>query len=111
MKLLKRNLTEFEYRPFVEKEEVLDGTRHTGRFRPVYGDPVTYSGNISIPSGFVTNDFFGIKGDYTHVLVTDDPDMDITEAGLIDWKGNTYEIKAVRPSLNVLSVALKKVTE
>jgi hypothetical protein len=41
----------------------------------------------------------------------DDIHADINEAGLIKCNGLTYEIKAVRRSLNVLSVALKQLTE
>ena len=30
--------------------------------------------------------------------------------GLVEWKGGRYEVRAVRPSLNVLAVALRKLT-
>lgn len=110
MRLLKRNTTVFEYRPQTGEEEVLINDHHTGNMKPIYGDPVQYRGNISAPSGFVTDQLFGIDIKYTHVLLMDKPDADIEETGLIDWKGAVYEIKAVRPSLNVLAVALKKQT-
>lgn len=111
MKLLRRNLTDFEYRPLTGTEEVLEYGRHTGRRRPKYGDPECYQGNISTPNGQVQNQFLGINTDYTHVLVMKPADADIKETGVIDWNGNRYEIKAVRPSLNFLSVALKKLTD
>ena len=38
----------------------------------------------------------------------DDPKVNILEDGLIQWKGKEYVISAVRPSLNVLAVALKQ---
>ena len=110
MRLLRRNTTVFDYRAYTGEEEVLNGTLHTGIFAPAYAAPVQFRGNISVPSGFATDNLFGVNTQYTHVLVMDDPEADIKEDGLIDWKGATYEIKAVRPSLNVLSVALKKLT-
>lgn len=110
MKLLRRNTTPFTYRALAGEEETLVNGRHTGIMHPVYADPVEYRGNISAPSGFATDQLFGVNTHYTHVLLLDKPDADITETGLIDWKGATYEIKAVRPSLNVLAVALKKQT-
>lgn len=110
MKLLRRNTTVFGYRAYTGEAELLNGTMHTGIFAPTYAVAVQYRGNISVPSGYATDNLFGVNTQYTHVLVMDKPDADIQEDGLIDWQGATYEIKAVRPSLNVLSVALKKLT-
>ena len=111
MKLLKRNCTEFEYLPYTGMETDLnDDGEHTGEFQPEYGDPIPYIGNISSPSGNTTQTFYGTDVRYTHVLVMDRPDVDINEYGLIRWKGELYDIRAVRPSLNVLSVALRKQT-
>ena len=111
MKLLKRNMTEFEYLPNDGTESDLneDG-EHTGEFHPVYGEPVRYKGNISAPSGQVQHQFYGEDIRYTHTLLMDDPHADINEHGLIRWKGAVYDIQAVRPSLNVLSIALRKQT-
>lgn len=83
---------------------------HTGEFRKEYRDPIRYRGNISVPSGFAANEIFGTDTRYTHVLVMDNPEADISEMGMIRWKGDLYEIRAVRPSINVLSVALRKKT-
>lgn len=110
MKLLRRNTTQFQYRALTGEEEILKNGLHTGNMKPIYAESVTYRGNISAPSGFATDNLFGVNTQYTHVLVMDKPDTDISEDGLIDWKGDVYEVKAVRPSLNVLSVALKKRT-
>ena len=107
MKLLIRNRTEFEYYAYtgVDDDKDEDGL-HTGIPHPVYDDPVTYKGNISAPSGTAVQAFDGLDVRYTHVLLMDDPNADISEAGRIQWKGHMYKITAVRPSLNVLSVAL-----
>lgn len=111
MKLLRRNLTEFAYMAYKGKEEILDYGKHTGRYEVRYGDPEIRRGMIDTPSGYAQSQFFGINPDYTHVLILDDPNADIKEAGRVVCKGVTYEIRAVRPSLNFLSVALKKLTE
>ena len=110
MRLLRRNTTTFEYRANLGEQEVLLNGMHTGNYGITYADPVRYRGNISAPSGFATDNLFGVNTKYTHVLVMDKPDVDITEDGLIDWKGAVYEVKAVRPSINSVSIALKKRT-
>ena len=108
---LRRNETEFEYLPpDGTTSDLNEHGEHTGDFYPVSGDSVHYRGNISTPSGYTSQDFFGTDTRYTHVLIMDDPDADISELGMIRWKGNLYEIRAVRPSINSLSVALRKKT-
>lgn len=107
MKLLKRNCTEFEYMPYTGLESDLDDNGlHTGVPQPVYGDPITYTGNISSPSGSAIQAFDGLEIRYSHVLIMDNPKADICEYGKIRYKGHMYAITAVRPSINVLSVAL-----
>ena len=110
MRLLRRNTSVFSYRAFAGEQEVLKDGRHTGNTKPLYAEPVQYRGNISAPSGFATDNLFGVNTKYTHVLLMDNPNADIKEDGLIDWNGSSYEIKAVRPSINVLAIALKKKT-
>ena len=110
MKLLRRNLRDFTYKPYLGKQEVLDNGRHTGRYEVQYGDPVSYRGNFDMAHGDVQRQLFGINLDYTHTLLLDDPNADIREYGRITYKGAEYEIKGVRPTLNVLSLALKKLT-
>lgn len=110
MKLQRRNTVLFQYKPVTGQEERLLNGMHTGNYDPVYGDPVMYRGNISVPSGFATDNLFGVNTQYTHVLVMDKPDADIAESGLIEWNGDKYDVEAVRKSINVLSVALKKRT-
>ena len=112
MKCLKRNLTKFAYRKYLGESDYDETTgEYTGEPVVRYSDPIEYEGNISAPSGFASWTLFGVDTPYTHVLVMDDPEADIEETGLIDWKGKTYEVRAVRPSLNVLAVALRKQTE
>lgn len=113
MKLQRRNLTEFEYHAYTGLTSDVDEETglHTGVPKPVYADPVSYKGNISSPSGSTVQAFDGLEIRYSHVLVMDDPEADIQEAGYILWKGNKYSIEAVRPSLNFLSVALRQHTQ
>ena len=111
MRLLRRNTTLFDYYAYNGKTEALDNGRHTGRYEVTYKSPVTYRGTVDLPSGYVSRELFGIDTDYTHVLVMDRPDADITESGRILWDGKQFEIKAVRKSLNALSVAMKILPE
>jgi len=109
MRLLKRNTTEFEYLSLCDDETDLnDDGEHTGYFKPTYEKPVPYVGNISSPNGQSHHVFFGIASQYTHTLIMDDPKVDIKEGGLVRHNGNVYEVKAVRPSINVMNIALKE---
>ena len=114
MKLLKRNLTYFDYLPYIAEETDIDPETgiHTGEYRKseMYGEPVEYEGNISIPSSYATQTLFGTDLRFTHVLLMDDPDVEIDEYGKILWNGDTYDIRAVRRSLNSVSIALRKQT-
>ena len=110
MKCLKRNMREFTYTPCLGKTEIMSGDKHTGKFTVAYGDPVSYQGTFSVPGGQANRELFGIDTKYTHVLLMDNPDADIREDGLIQYKGSVYDIKAIRDSLNVLAIALMKRT-
>lgn len=112
MRLLKRNTTEFEYLPYDSTgSDVNEDGDHTGDFDHSYDDPVKYIGNISSPSGNTNQTFYGQDIRYTHTLLMDKPDVPIDERGLIRWKSELYDIVAVRPSINFLSIALRKQTE
>lgn len=112
MKLLRRNCTEFEYKAYKGETSGKDEDgNYTGDPVVLYEDPVTYWGDISVPNGQVVQAFDGLGIRYSHVLLMDDVTLDIKEAGLIIWNGRTYQIKAVLPSLNVLSIALMQCTE
>lgn len=110
MRLLRRNLTDFEYLKLIGSSDLNEFNEHTGEYHPEYDDPVEYRGNISMPNGQVNQMFYGTDTRYTHILLMEDPKTDIEETGLIRWKGELYDIMAVRPSLNSLSVALRKRT-
>ena len=111
MRLQKRNTACFLYRAYLGDEEILKDGMHTGQYAAVYAHPIPYRGTISVPYGYVTAQLFGTKKNYTHVLLMEDPEAPITEHGLVIFKGAKYEVRAVRPSLNVLAVGLQKRTE
>ena len=111
MRLLKRNMTTFEYLPYTgEETDLNEFGEHTGEFQPAYGNAVSYSGNISIPTGVVNQMFYGLELRYTHVLVMDKPDVEIHENGVILWNGEKYDVKSVKRSINSFSAALKQQT-
>lgn len=125
MKLLRRNTTVFQYRAYAGNEEIQrqetayinntphiqgDG-RHGGNYRPKYADPVEYRGHISRQGGYASAQYFGLETKYTHTLLMDNPKADIKETGLIDWNGDTYEITAIRRTINVMAIALQKQTK
>ena len=112
MRCLVRNLRNFEYLPYTGVDTDLNESgEHTGEYHHEYGRPVSYRGNISGPNGQVNQTFYGRDIRYTHTLVMDDPNVDITENGLIRWNGDLYDIMAKVPSLNSLSIALRKQTK
>ena len=110
MRLQKSNCTTFTYRPFLGETDIDDDGYHTGEFIPSYGEGIEYYGNINPPGGMAQQTLFGIDTRYTHVLLMDNVKADIREDGIIEWNGNEYDIRAIRPSLNVLSIALRKRT-
>lgn len=111
MRLLRRNTRPFLYKAYGMAIERMQDGRHTGEPEVSYTGPVEYRGTISPPSGFVNEQLFGLDIKYTHVLLMDDPAADIKESGIIIYKDAVYDIKAVRPSINVLAIALEKRTD
>ena len=112
MKTLKRNQRDFEYIPLLSVGTDVNGDGdHTGDYsEPTYGTPIWYAGNISVPSGQSVHTFYGEDIRYTHVLVMDKPEEEFNEYGLVRFEGKMYEIKAVRPTINSFSAALRQMT-
>ena len=112
MRCLERNKTSFEYLPYNgEESDLNEYGEHTGEFHPDYGDPIPYRGNISTPSGRSNQTFYGEDIRYTHTLVMELPKEEISVHGLIRWKGHLYEVTAMRPSINSVSIALKQMPD
>ena len=111
MKMLRRNCVKFTYEKNLGMSDYdpIAG-EYTGEHTVRYDEPVTYYGNISTATGYAQITMFGVNPDYTHVILLDDPKADIQETGLIRYNGEAYEVMAVRPSLNVLALAVKRMT-
>lgn len=112
MKCLKRNKQNFEYLPYTGMDgDLNEYGEHTGEYEELHeGEPIPMKGNISVPSGRVNQTLYGQDIRYTHVLVMEGPDTIINEYGKIRFKGDMYDVQAVRPSLNFVSIALRKQT-
>lgn len=113
MRLLKRNLIEFEYIGMTGEATDIDPETglHTGDFHPEQAEPVVYEGNFSPANLLASQTFYGVDLRYTHVLLVDDPEAEIDESGIIRIDGELYDIRAKRKSLNVLNLALRKQTK
>lgn len=112
MQLLKRNLTDMEYIPYEGESDIDPETGlHTGEPVPQYGSPIPFKGNISAPSQYVNPTFYGEDIRYTHTLMMNPPeDFTVDEYGKIRYGNDLYDIRAVRPSINYLALALRKQT-
>ena len=111
MRLLKRNCTEATYYP-ATWTEIDDNGLHTGEHQVVFGEPVELKRvNLSIPNGHASQEWFGKDTRYTHVMLIDRAETEITEHGEIECGGIRFEITAVRQSQNVLSIALRRKTK
>lgn len=112
-----RNRTPFYYAlyetslPLVDEDGNFTGESGTG-----YSDPVLYKkGNVSSATGVSNTLQFGNLEDYDKVIVTADMACPIDENSIL-WvdTANTndphdYVVKRVSKSLNVISIAIKKV--
>ena len=110
MRLLKRDTVTFRYYPYVGEREMMDDGRHTGEMKPRYGVPFEYHGNLSAPSGMAQANLFGLNTPYTHVLLTE-AGAEIAENGAVECGGRWYDVTAVRPTMNTVSIALRRRTE
>lgn len=112
-----RNRTPFYYAlyetnlPLVDEDGNFTGENGTG-----YSDPVLYKkGNVSSATGVSNTLQFGNLEDYDKVIVTADMACPIDENSIL-WVDTTdtdephdYVVKRVSKSLNVISIAIKKV--
>ena len=135
MRTLKKNKKKMYYAnqdrkvPIYEYFEDEDGNMYpldTGETKLVYGEPISFEGNIAMSGGEVEVQEFGLsKSDYSAILITSKNTLPITETSLIwhtteptkDIDGNTdefsadYKIVKISPSLNVDKYVLKKVVK
>lgn len=112
-----RNRTPFYYALYETNLPLVDEDgNYTGESGTGYSDPVLYKkGNVSSATGVSNTLQFGNLEDYDKVIVTADMACPIDENSIL-WvdTANTnephdYVVKRVSKSLNVISIAIKKV--
>ena len=132
MKCLERNKVRFFYSLYQGKEAITDDYGNiTGEYELKYGNPIEYYANISAAKGETQTQQFGENEAYDKVIVMDKeaPPIDeysvlwIDSAPQLDEDGSLvtnvqgeivtphdYIVKKVAKSLNVVSLAICKVT-
>ena len=116
MKVLKRNRQKTYYALYLGDTEVTKDNKRTGRFQPVYSDPVEFKVNVSATQGHAYVRPFGLWGDFSAIMVTDDMDTPF-DTNTVFWvgkdpKSDPYNFIVVRvsKSLNSTTIALKEVS-
>lgn len=125
MRILQRSAQPIYYRlyqglnPFTVTDE-WGNTVETGESVIGYADPVEFRASVSPASGVSNVEQFGDLDNYDHVIVTDDMACPIDEHSLIYigivptqtggvWSPHNYVVRRVAKSVNVVSVAVRKV--
>ena len=123
MRCLVRNKSKFYYSSYIDKTEITDENgNYTGEYELRYTNPIKCEGNVSAAQGEVQSRQFGESVSYDKVIVLDDKDTPIDEYArlwvdtlpLLAEDGTTstphdYEVTKVAPSLNGVSIAIRKV--
>jgi len=122
MRLLARNLQTFWYCLRTNSQVQYDEYgNETGENAPMYAAPVECQGNISWQTGNTDIEQFGQNLDYDRVIVLADMDTPISEdtvlfvdhtpvyEGGVLTNAYDYIVRRVSKSLNVVSIAIKRV--
>lgn len=119
MKLLKRNLQTIYYKLYEGITDIVDDEGYeTGEKELTYSSVYSVKANVSEATGSVAHEQFGLVEDYDKVVVLEDVSLPITEETIfsLDFTSENsedmtfnYRVKRISKSLNVLSIALKKV--
>lgn len=132
MKCLERNKVRFFYSLYQGKEAITDDYGNvTGEYELKYGNPIEYYANISAAKGETQTRQFGENESYDKVIVMDRdappideyavlwvdriPQLDENGDLAVNEKGEVitphdYIVKKVAKSLNVVSLAISKVS-
>lgn len=108
MRLLRRNTVQFRYMAYHGEIEHYPDGQHTGDYAAQYDAPVTLRGNLAPANGMIDPEMYGVRIDYTHLLIMDKRDAPIDEYGLIEYGGETFEIVTVERSLNFTRATLRR---
>ncbi len=117
MRTLERNKQTIYYALYEGKEPLTDEYGNpTGEYEVLYSEPVLLKINVSAARGEYSTRQFGETENYDKVLVTDDINIPITETSLL-WiddtdtsKPHDYIVKKVAKSLNIVAIAVSKVS-
>ena len=132
MRCMQRNKVKFFYALYEGKEVITDEYGNvTGEYAVKYGNPIEFSANISAAKGETQTRQFGENESYDKVIVLDSDAPSIDEYSILwvdrtpqlDEEGNLavnekgeiitphdYIVKKVAKSLNVVSLAISKVS-
>lgn len=110
------NEQEFHYATYGARTMTVDANGYyTGESSITYSAPVSAWGNISAARGEASVEQFGQDVAYDKIIVSCDTDLPITDTTII-WIDNNpqtqphdYIVKKVAKSLNVISIAIRKV--
>ena len=125
MRILQRSAQSIYYRLYVQKDPVTvtdewGNTVEIGESNMGYADPVEFKASVSPASGISNVEQFGDLDNYDHVIVTDDMACPIDEHSVIYigsvpsqtnglWSPHNYVVVRVAKSVNVVSIAVRKV--
>lgn len=116
MKVLKLNRRTTYYALYTGDTEVLIDNKRTGRFKPTYSAPVEFKVNVSATQGHAYVRPFGMWGDFSAIMVTDDMETPF-DTNTVFWvdkdpQNDPYNFIVVRVSrsLNSTTIALKEVS-
>lgn len=122
MRLQQRNLRTIYYCLYQGKEALTDDQGYeTGEMKLTYGVAIAMRANVSHASGFAQTEVFGTLDNYDKVVMTDDMSCPIDENTVLfidkdpeyDADGKPvydYTVRRVAKSLNVINIAVRKVT-
>ena len=124
MRCMNRNKVKFFYALYLGKAPIKDEYGNdTGEYEVKHGSPVEFSANISAAKGETQTRQFGENEIYDKVIVMDENAPPIDEYSIL-WVDSTptikedgttetphdYIVKKVAKSINVVSVAISKVS-
>lgn len=115
MKVLKRNKKTTYYSLYLGDVEVTKDGMRTGRFEPVRSEPIEFKVNVSATQGHAYVRPFGLWGDFSAIMVTDDMEtpFDLNTVFWVDKDPTTepynFIVVRVSRSLNSTTIALKEV--
>lgn len=116
METMTINQTQFYYATYAGRQMSVDGSGYyTGESSISYSNPVSAYGNVSAARGEASVEQFGQDVAYDKIIVSCDTTLPITDTTII-WLDNNpasqphdYIVKKVAKSLNVISIAIRKV--